>query len=372
VTGDGLRIALLAPPWFPVPPPAYGGIEAVVALLADGLADAGHAVTLFASGDSSTRAELCAVYDQAPSEHIGSSLWELRHAAAYLERAGEFDVLHDHTGLVGLLVSAFAPGAAVHTVHGPVGGEPGELYAAVCRRHPHARLISISRNQQRRRPDLPWLANVPNAVDVESYPLGAAKEGYLLFLGRMSPEKGCHLAIEVARAAGLPLRIAGKKREPLEEAYFDRFVRPCLGGGVEYLGEVSEAEKRDLLAGALATLFTIDWEEPFGLVMIESMACGTPVLATRRGSVPEVVEDGVTGFVADDYRDLAAFVDRAAALDPREIRGRAAARFSPGRLVEEHVAAYRLALELGPAAGRPRPGAAGRDVLEGAAEGSSA
>src|SRR5581483_9350672 len=117
-----------------------------------------------------------------------------------------------------------------------------------------------------------------------------------------------------------------------------------------------EAEKRDLLAGALATLFTIDWEEPFGLVMIESMACGTPVLATRRGSVPEVVEDGVTGFVADDYRDLAAFVDRAAALDPREIRGRAAARFSPGRPVEEHVAAYRLALELGPAAGRRRQG----------------
>jgi len=167
----------------------------------------------------------------------------------------------------------------------------------------------------------------------------------------MSPDKGCHNAIEIAQLAGIPLRIAAKNREPLERQYFDRHVRPHLGQGVEYLGEVPFADKVALLQRARATLFPIEWEEPFGLVMVESAACGTPVLATRRGAVPEVIEHGVTGFVADEPRELAAYVEQAATLDPATLRAHAESRFSAGRLVADHVDLYHRAVDTQGAAG---------------------
>jgi glycosyltransferase involved in cell wall biosynthesis len=339
-----MRVALLSPVWFPVPPTGYGGIEWVVALLADGLVEAGHDVTLFASGDSRTKAKLLAVYDEAPSDRIGTSLTELRHALSCYERAGEFDIVNDHSGLPAAALAGAVDTPAVHTVHGPLDGEAGPIYEQVARVCPELGLISLSLNQRRPKPDLPWIANCPNALDLDAYPVSPHGGDYLLFLGRMSPDKGCHRAIEVAKETGLPLKIAGKMREPLEKEYFESVVRPSLGWGMEYLGEVSHAEKVDLLQNARATLFPIEWEEPFGLVMIESMACGTPVVATRYGAVPEVIVHGESGIIVDDFREMAAAIEEADRIDPLTCRAYVEERFSAERMVADYVAAYELAI----------------------------
>jgi glycosyltransferase involved in cell wall biosynthesis len=343
---DGpLRVAVVAPAWFPVPPSGYGGIEWIVSLLADGLADAGHEVTLFASGDSKTRAQLSSVFRTAPSERIGQTFWELRHLLAALERGEEFDLVNDHTGLLGAALGGLLPAPLLHTVHGPLNGEPGEMYARIASLAPSLRLVSLSLNQRRPRPELPWLANIPNALDFSVYPLHPHRGEYLLFLGRMSPEKGCHRAIAVARALDLPLMIAGKNREPAEQAYFRELVEPHLSDSIRYLGEVTHGEKVELLRNARATLFPIEWEEPFGLVMIESMATGTAVIATRRGAVPEVIEHGLSGIVVDDYEDMVAALDDSDRLDPFAIRRYAEERFSTPRMVGDYVRAFRAALE---------------------------
>jgi glycosyltransferase involved in cell wall biosynthesis len=345
VTSEPLRIAILSPVWFSVPPKGYGGIEWVVALLADGLVDAGHDVTLFASGDSSTKAKLSYVYEHAPSALIGRSLPELHHALACYARQDEFDVVNDHSGLPAAALGGALSTPAVHTVHGPLDAEGGVIYDLVAGVAPTVRLISISLNQRKAHPDLPWLANIPNALDFSLYPVKPHPGEYLLFLGRLSPDKGCHRAIAVARETGLPLKIAGKKREPKEREYFDQLVGPHLGDGIEYLGEVTHGQKVELLQDARATLFPIEWEEPFGLVMIESMACGTPVIATRWGAVPEVIEHGRSGIIVDDYRQMAAALEDADGLDPLECRRYVEERFAPERMVADYVAAYWLAIE---------------------------
>ena len=339
-----MRIGLLSPVWFPVPPSGYGGIEWVVAVLADGLADAGHEVTLFASGDSRSRARLVSVFDVAQSEKIGTSLTELHHALACYERAAEFDVINDHSGLPAAALGGAVSTPVVHTVHGPLDGEARVVYEQVARVSPGVGLISISLNQRRPAPDLPWVSNCPNAIDLDAYPFDPGRGDYLLFLGRMSEDKGCHRAIEVARRAELPLKIAGKMREPREKEYFETLVRPVLGWGMEYLGEVSHEEKVSLLQNARATLFPISWEEPFGLVMIESMACGTPVIATRFGAVPEVIEHGRSGLVVDDHLDMVEAIEAADRLDPHELRRYAEEHFSPQRMVEDYLAAYEAAV----------------------------
>ena len=296
-----MKIAILAPAWFAVPPVGYGGIEWIVWLLADGLAEAGYDVTLFASGDSRTKAKLAAVFPEAPSKQIGRTFWELKHALSCFARADEFDVINDHTGMLGMTLGATTSTPVVHTVHGPLNGEPGEIYDLISRVAPQVGLISISMNQREPKPDLNWIANCPNALDFSVYPVKPHRGEYLLFLGRMSPDKGAHRAVAVAMEAGLPLKLAGKMQEPKEREYFHELVEPHLVDGIEYLGEVTHGEKVELLQNARATLFPIEWEEPFGLVMIESMACGTPVIATRWGAVPEVIEDGRSGIIVDHY-----------------------------------------------------------------------
>lgn len=339
-----MRIAILSPVWFPVPPTGYGGIEWIVSLLADGLVDAGHDVTLFASGDSRTKARLVSVYDEAPSEKIGLSLPELHHALACYERAAQFDVVNDHSGPPAVAIGGAVSTPVVHTVHGPLDGEAGPIYDQLARVAPAVGLISLSLNQRRPRPGLPWVANCPNALDLAAYPAHPHRGDYLLFLGRLSFDKGAHRAIEVAKEAGLPLKIAGKMREPLEKEYFEAHVRPNLGWGIEYLGEVSHDEKVDLLQNARATLFPISWEEPFGLVMIESMACGTPVIATRWGAVPEVIEHGRGGLIVDDLKAMAAAIEDADRLDPAECRRYVEERYSAERMVADYVAAYERVL----------------------------
>jgi glycosyltransferase involved in cell wall biosynthesis len=340
-----LRIAVLSPVWFPVPPTGYGGIEWIVWLLADGLVEAGHDVTLFASGDSRTKAKLDWIYETAPSERIGMTLPEVHHSLHCYEQAADFDVINDHSGLPGAAMGGAVQTPVLHTVHGPLDSEAGTIYEQIARVSPGVGLISISMNQRRPKPDLPWVANCPNALDFSLYPVQPHRGDYLLFLGRMSPDKGCHRAIDVAVTAGLPLKIAGKKREALEQSYFDQYVEPHLGSQIEYLGEVTHGEKVELLQDARATLFPIEWEEPFGLVMIESMACGTPVIATRRGAVSEVIEHGVSGVIVDDYRIMAAALEEADRLDPYEIRRYAERNFSPERMVGDYLDAYRAAVE---------------------------
>jgi len=341
-----LRIAVLSPVWFRVPPDGYGGIECVVSLLADSLVEAGHDVTLFASGDSLTKAKLASVYKKAPSLQIGRSVPEMHHALACFERAEEFDVINDHSGLPAAAFGGLVETPTLHTMHGPLDGPIAPaVYEQIARVAPGVGFISISMNQRKPKPDLPWVANCPNALDLSVYPCQPHKGDYLFFLGRMSPDKGAHRAIAIAKETGLPLKIAGKMQDPEEKDYFRELVEPHLGEQIEYLGEVNHGEKVELLQNARLTLFPIEWEEPFGLVPIESMACGTPVLATRYGAVPEVITNGVGGIIVDDYREMAGLIDEASAIDPWVCRRHVEERFAPERQVADYVAAYEGAIE---------------------------
>lgn len=335
-----MHVALFSPVWFPVPPDRYGGIEAIVHLLADGLVDAGVDVTLFASGDSKTEAELVSAFDTAPSDRIGESYWELQHLLPFLERRDHFDLVHDHSGLVGLTVFGLTDCPTLHTVHGPLTGDPGEVYSAVCKVVPDAGLVSLTRNQRRPCPYLPWVANVHNAIDTSRYELDRRPGDALLFLGRMSPDKGAHRAIRIAERLGRPLKIAAKCREPGEIAYFESYVAPHLNDVIEYVGEVDHAEKCALLAQAHALLVPIEWEEPFGLVMIEALASGTPIVAMRRGSVPEILRDGETAYIADDLAGMVAAVEHVRNLDPAVLRREAEERFSTEQMVRGYLEAY--------------------------------
>ena len=323
-----------------MPPTGYGGIEWIVWLLADGLTDDGHEVTLFASGDSRTKAKLESVFEHAPSDQIGRSLPELRHVLACYERADEFDVINDHTGPLGAVLGGLVETPVVHTVHGPLDGEPGEVYEGIGQVAPRVGLISLSLNQRLPKPELNWIANVPNALDLEHYPCKPHRGDYLLYLGRMNHEKGAHRAVAVAMELGLPLKLAGKVREQKEREYFAEFVEPHLGNGIEYLGEVNHGTKVELLQNARATLFPIEWEEPFGLVMIESMACGTPVIATRHGAVPEVLEDERGGVIVDHWREIPDALERADAIEPLECRRYVEEKFAPDRMVTDYEKAY--------------------------------
>lgn len=340
-----MRIALLAPIQECVPPPAYGGIELVVSLLADGLVDRGHDVTLFACGTSRTRAKLAAI---EPEPLRGRGLpWfdvanhEVAHVAACFERAAAFDVIHNHEGLIGLAFAAFVGTPVVTTLHGPFDAGNRTLFE----RYRHRPFVSISDAQRHGGPALAYAATVHNGIDPHAFHLGR-KRGYLLHIGRLSPEKGSHLAVAVARRLGHPLVLAGKV-DAVDQAYYEAEIAPHVDGRlVRFVGEVGGAPKADLLAGADALLHPVQWPEPFGLVMAEAMAAGTPVIAFPRGSIPEVVEDGLTGFVVDDVPAMAAAVARARALDPAAIRRRAIARFGAERMVRGYEAVYQGLVSL--------------------------
>jgi glycosyltransferase involved in cell wall biosynthesis len=340
-----MKIALLAPVWFPVPPNGYGGIELVVSVLADGLVERGHDVTLFASGESVTKAKLRIEYEQAPSDRLGELAPELNHALACLERSGEFDLVHDLTGLAGAALAGTSRAPVVHTIQCAVEGEAHAILRRAARLCPSLALVSVSLNQQRLAPDLPWIANCPNGVDLDAYPFPPSPGDYLVFLGRIHPTKGPDRAIAVAREAGLPLVIAAKVREPCERDFFDEAVRPHLGEGVEFVGEVGHEEKVRLLRGARAMLFPIDWEEPGAVVLLEAMACGTPVVATSRGCVPEMVVDGRTGFVVDEPSEMVAALARIDEIDPAACRAHVAANHSAERLLRDYEAVYETVLD---------------------------
>lgn len=364
IGGRPLRVAMVAPPWFRIPPTGYGGIESMVAELANGLVERGHHVTLIAAGQPGTRAQhFVPVYAEPPSERLGEPMPEVLHAAAAAAVLADLDidVVHDHT-LAGPLLARGRRTPTVVTAHGPVGGEPGDYLARLA---DSIEVVAISAAQTRQRPDINWVATVHNSIDVSSFPLGSGDGGYVLFIGRFNPDKGAHLAIDAARAAGRRILLAGKLNEPAERDYFDREIRPRLGRGVEYLGEADALTKRDLYAGAEALVFPVCWEEPFGLVMIEAMACGTPVVALRRGSVPEVVHHGLTGFVLDRPDQLPSAIRLAADLDRNDCRAHVEKNFDAPVMVSGYEAVYRTLVEGRELLDTATPEAAGGDLIAG-------
>jgi glycosyltransferase involved in cell wall biosynthesis len=334
-----LRVALVAPPWLEVPPQGYGGIEALCADLADGFVERGHDVHLFGSGPNGTAARFVRTYEDPPVERIGDVILEVIHAARVAAGLAELDVdvVHDHT-LAGPLLARYRQTPTVHTVHGPVDGELGDYLEQL---GSTVGLVAISDAQRRTRPGLNWIATVHNALRVADYPFRAEKDGYLLFLGRMNPDKGAHVAIDIAEHAGSRLLLAAKCNEPPEQRYFEEHVAPRLGPDVEWLGEADGDRKRVLLAGARCLLLPLQWEEPFGLVMIEALSCGTPVVALRRGAVPEVVVDGVTGYIRDDPSELVDALDRLDEIDPRACRERAESEFDVPVMLSRYEQVYR-------------------------------
>ncbi len=334
-----MHIGLIAPPWTPVPPPLYGGIELVVDELARGFAAAGHDVTLFTTGDSTCPVRRKWVLAEAEGTRIGAAVPELRHVIGAYDELGDCDVIHDHT-LAGPLLAASlgATAPVVTTVHGPLDDDLTALYGALGKRVP---IVCISAAQHRAAPQIPVARVIHHGIDASQFPVGDGEgdgDGpYCLFLGRMAADKGAHRAIAAARAAGMRVLMAAKMREAAEVRYFTEMVEPLLGPDAVYLGEVPHAQKLELLGGAAALLFPIRWNEPFGLVMLESLASGTPVLAFPEGAAPEVVEDGKTGFLSADERAMTEAILRLDQIDRADCRAAVEGYFSTGRMVADHL-----------------------------------
>lgn len=337
---DKLKIALLAPVWLRVPPESYGGIEIVVSLLADGLVDRGHDVTLFASGDSITRAKLVSVYDKPQKDKIGWVLPDIYHAASAFDycRGEAFDIIHDHAGFSGVALGQGSATPVLSTLH----GEFNELTRPFYERFKDAVYFNaISEFQKSCGPELRYVDTVYNAIDFSSYPFQAAKSGYLLSLSRLTPSKGAHLAIRAAKKLNRRLIIAGKVDPGADTEYFEKMIKPHIDDRqISFLGEVSEERKRELMAGADCFVFPIQWEEPFGLVMLEAMAAGTPVVAFNRGAAAEVIAPGISGYLVETFDEMVHMIDISAGLDPRACREWAESQYSVGRMIDGYIENY--------------------------------
>ena len=363
-----LRIVLVAPPYFDVPPTGYGGVEAVVAELADALVARGHQVTLLGAGRAGTAARFMPLWDRTLPDRLGQPYPELmnalkvRRAVACIAAADGIDIVHDHTFAGPLNAPAYRGLGitTVVTVHGPIDDD---LYPYYRELGDEVGLIAISDRQRELAPDLNWVGRVHNALRVLDWPFRADKQDYALFLGRFAPYKGAHLAVRAAHEAGIPLVLAGKCDEPAEQAYFEQEVRPLLTDSDHFFGPADAVSKRKLLAGARCLLFPVLWEEPFGMVMIEAMACGTPVVALRGGAVPEVVIDGVTGLIRDRPAELPAAIERAASLDPAACRRHVAANFSVAQFGSGYEQIYQ---QLAPAGICTSADTDGRATMQGA------
>jgi glycosyltransferase involved in cell wall biosynthesis len=335
---DTLRIGLIAPPWVAVPPPDYGGTELVIDHLARGLDELGHDVVLFTTGDAT-----CPVPRRwAVSAAVGTNgnmIDEVRHVEAAYAALADRDVIHDHT-LLGPLwaVANGVPASVVTTAHGPFTPELSALYRSV---GGEVAIVAISEHQRWTAPSVPVARVIHHGIDVDRVPPGNGDGGYVLFLGRMHPDKGVHRAIEVARAAGKRLLIAAKMWEPAERHYFAEQVEPLLGEDAMYIGQVGGVRKYELLGGAEALINPIRWPEPFGLVMIEALAAGTPVVAFSEGAAPEIVDHERTGFISADEAEMAYHLGQVGAIDRAACRRAAEQRFSTRRMVGDHVALYR-------------------------------
>lgn len=317
--------------------------------LARGLQTAGHEVSLFATGDSSSPVNLAYHFKVAMGvTRSDSTLLELLHVAAAYEIAEDFDIVHDHT-LIGPSFGTRYPHLPIVTTnHLPFQNGLDEYYRTISKKIP---VIAISHSQAELATNVRLAGVIHHGVDVSNFPVGDGRGEYALFLGRMSPAKGVHVAIDAARAVGTPLLIAAKCREKSEIEYFNQEIKPRLGGDVEYLGEVNWAEKLDLLADAKCLLNPIAWPEPFGMVMLEALACGTPVVTTRFGAAPEIVDHGITGFLVDTPEELAKALTEVDQLDRSQCRRAAEHRFSSEIMVARHLLIYKKVIESVKASG---------------------
>jgi glycosyltransferase involved in cell wall biosynthesis len=330
-----MRVGVLAPISWRVPPQHYGPWERVVSLLTEGLVERGIDVTLFATADSVTQARLDAVCPRPLNEDasLDPKVWEALHIANAFERADRFEILHNHLDFLPLAFSGLVATPVVTTIHGFSSDRIRPIYRRYDRR-----VFYVAVSDADRDPDLDYVATVHHGIDLSEFTLRERPGPGLVFLGRIHPDKGVAEAIAVARAVDLPLVIAGIVHD---RDYFDREVAPHVDGErVRYVGSVGPRERDELLGSALALLHLVEFAEPFGLSMVEAMACGTPVIARRRGSVPEVVDEGVTGFIVDDVAGAIAAVGRVREIDRRAVRARAAQRFSRDRMVDEYLRVY--------------------------------
>ncbi|MGH8000398.1 MAG: glycosyltransferase family 4 protein [Brasilonema sp.] len=334
-----MKIAQVAPLWERVPPPTYGGIELVVSRLTDELVRRGHDVTLFASGDSQTLAKLEAVYPRAlrlDPNVKEYTVYEMLELSQVYEIAKEFDIIHSHLGITALPLASFVQTPTVHTVHSSFTTDNRNVYT-----HHHKQpYVSISNAQ--RQVNLNYVGTVYNGIDLKDYPFVAQHQEppYLAFLGRFSPEKGPQHAIAIAKQAGWCLKMAGKV-DKVDTEFFEQEIAPHIDGQqIQYLGEINHAEKVELLGNAAITLFPITWQEPFGLVMIESMATGTPVIGINLGSVSEVIDHGVSGFVCQSYDEMAAMIPVALELNRQTCREQVDTKFSVRQMVDGYEAVY--------------------------------
>jgi len=336
-----MRIAQVAPLYESVPPKLYGGTERVASYITEGLIKLGHDVTLYASGDSQTSARLRSVCERALRLDGGKLVSPLAHHLNLIEivaqEADEFDLVHFHLDYLPFSQIRRLEIPAVTTLHGRL--DIPDLYP-LFREFDDMRLISISDAQRAPMPWASWLATVPHGIPEDLYQPRFSKGDYLAFLGRISPEKRVDRALEIARHAGMPLRVAAKI-DDADRSYFEAEISDLLvNSDVEFVGEIGEHEKADFLGNAAALLFPIDWPEPFGLVMIESMACGTPVVAFRGGSVGEIVDEGITGFIVESVEQAITAAKRILSIDRVACRQRFLERFTSRRMCEQYLTAY--------------------------------
>lgn len=336
-----MRILQAAPPWFTVPPLRYGGIELVVAALTDGLVAAGHDVTLVASGGSRTNAHLHSVYDTPPSPLLGDTIAELSHALAAHRMAAGFDLVHDHTPLGAALGAAIDGPPVVHTVHGAWTKNACRLYRMISE---DVHLVALSDDHASRAPaDVRIAGTVHNGIDLDCYPFGATASDHLVWLGRAGPDKGADIAVDVARRTGRPLRMAIKVNEAAEHAWWREVLAPKLEGHhVDITMNATHHQKVSLLRDAVALLAPLRWDEPFGLVLVEASACGTPAVAFARGAASEIIVDGETGVLVEpgDVEAMVEAVDVAATLDRRACRTRVEEHFSAERMLAGYLEVY--------------------------------
>ncbi len=336
-----MRIAQIAPLWERVPPSTYGGIELVVGLLTDELVRRGHEVTLFASGDSVTSAKLESIHPRAlrlDSSIKEYNVYEMLQLGYVYEQAQKFDVIHSHMGCAALPYAALVKTPTVHTLHGIFTPDNEKLFSHA-RRQPY---ISISQAQREPRLGLNCVATVYNGIDIDRYQFYPQPDEppYLAFLGRISPEKGTHLAIEIAKRTGWHLKIAGKV-DVVDIDYYEQMVKPHIDGvQIEYLGEANHEQKNILMGRAAATLFPITWREPFGLVMVESMAAGTPVIALNLGSTQEVIAHGKSGFLCRSIEECCAALDQIPMINRADCREHVAQRFTLHQMTSGYEAVY--------------------------------
>jgi len=330
-----MRIAEIAPPWIEVPPEGYGGIELVVSLLADGLQARGHSVTLFAADGSRSRAEVVSPLPPTGTEAIGDPWSEVYHTLVAHLRADEFDLVHDHT-FMGSALAVMRDGGApvVHTLHGPWVERARSYYALV---HQHLQLVAISESQRRGNSAVRYAATIANGIDVGRCPLNdKRREDFLVYIGRSNPDKAPEQAVALAHKAGLPIKLVVKRAQPAEQEHWKAHVEPLLDGSEEVLEEVDHEAKLDLLQRGRAFVFPIRWQEPFGLVMVEAMACVMPIIATPRGAATEIVTDGETGFLREDLDSLAAAIGRSDQISPHACRARVERHFSAEAMVNAY------------------------------------